>query len=164
MMTFCYHESPIGRLLLARDEEGLRHLHLDEADPWEVRGDWREDPGPFDGVRRQLDEYFAGRRQRFDARLAPRGTEFQRAVWTTLQAIPFGRTECYAELAARLGRPRAVRAVGAANGANPIAILIPCHRVVGRDGTLTGYAGGLERKEVLLRLEGWQPGRRHPRQ
>jgi methylated-DNA-[protein]-cysteine S-methyltransferase len=157
MMTYCYHGSPIGRLLVAADEEGLRHLHLDEADPWERPKQWKEDSAPFEHLRRQLDEYFAGRRRSFDARLAPRGTEFQRAVWTALQAIPFGRTECYADLAGRIGRPRAVRAVGAANGANPIAILIPCHRVIGRDGTLTGYAGGLGRKEALLRLEGWRP-------
>ena len=154
MTNYCYHPSPIGRLLLVGDDEGLRRLHLDEAEPWERPADWREDPGRFGELRRQLDEYFAGRRRRFEARLAPRGTEFQQAVWTALRDIPFGRTESYGGLAARIGRPKAVRAVGAANGANPIAIVIPCHRVIGGDGRLVGYGGGLARKEFLLRLEG----------
>ena len=157
MMRYCYHRSPIGRLLLAGDEEGLRRLHLDEAEPWKPPADWREDQSGFDDLHRQLDEYFAGKRACFAARLAPRGTEFQREVWRALLDIPFGSTESYGELAARIGRPKAVRAVGAANGANPIAIIIPCHRVIGRDGGLTGYGGGLLRKEALLHLEGWQP-------
>jgi methylated-DNA-[protein]-cysteine S-methyltransferase len=161
MMTYSYYDSPIGHLLLAGDEEGLRHLHLDEAEPSKAPGgDWLENPPEFDDLRHQLDEYFAGKRRRFIARLAPQGTEFQRAVWQALLAIPFGRTESYSAIAARVGRPRAVRAVGAANGANPIAIVIPCHRVLGRDGSLTGYAGGLARKEFLLRLEGWKPSPR----
>jgi methylated-DNA-[protein]-cysteine S-methyltransferase len=156
MMRYRYRESPVGRLLLAGDEEGLRHLHLDEAEPWNPPADWQEDGRAFGALCRQLDEYFAGSRPSFDVRLAARGTEFQRIVWRALGEIPFGRTESYSGLAARIGKPNAVRAVGAANGANPIAIVVPCHRVLGRDGKLTGYAGGLARKEILLRLEGWR--------
>lgn len=102
----------------------------------------------------QLEEYFRGKRDRFELPLAPKGTEFQRRVWRELERIPFGTTISYAELAARVGNPKASRAVGAANGRNPIAIVIPCHRVIGADGTLTGYAGGLPIKEALLRREG----------
>lgn len=105
----------------------------------------------------QLGEYFAGARQEFDVWLAPRGTEFQRAVWQELARIPYGQTISYGELARRLGKPGAVRAVGRANGSNPIPIVLPCHRVIGADGSLTGYGGGLERKLALLRLEGARP-------
>lgn len=158
MMNYCYDDSPLGRLLIAGDDGGLRHLRfLDEAEAWERPADWREERAHFEELRRQLDEYFARRRRRFSVRLAPRGTAFQVAVWRELGAIAFGLTRSYADLAARIGRPQAVRAAGAANAANPIAILIPCHRVIGRDGSLTGYVGGLGRKEALLRLEGWQP-------
>ncbi len=100
-----------------------------------------------------LDDYFAGRGAHFDVPLAPAGTAFQQAVWTALRDIPYGATASYAEIARRIGRPRAVRAVGAANARNPIAIVVPCHRVIGADGALTGYAGGLERKRALLELE-----------
>ncbi|MNE36295.1 Methylated-DNA--protein-cysteine methyltransferase [compost metagenome] len=127
---------------------------MDAAEAYTLPPDWSEATDQLDEAVRQLDEYFAGKRQKFDLRLAPRGTEFQREVWQALLDIPFGRTTCYAELAERIGRPKAMRAVGAANGANPIAVIIPCHRVIGRDGSLTGYGGGLERKELLLRLEG----------
>ncbi|MBI5017824.1 MAG: methylated-DNA--[protein]-cysteine S-methyltransferase [Deltaproteobacteria bacterium] len=157
-MTYGYCDSPIGRLRLAGDDGGLRHLHLADAEPWEVPAGWREDRGAFDGLRRQLDEYFAGLRRHFDVRLVPQGTGFQQEVWRALRTIPFGCTETYAGLAARVGRPKAARAVGAANGANPIAILIPCHRVVGRGGRLTGYSGGLARKQALLDLEARAPG------
>lgn len=104
-------------------------------------------------LRGALDAYFSGREIAFDVPLAPAGTPFQRDVWTALREIPFGATASYAEIARRIGRPRAVRAVGAANARNPIAILVPCHRVIGADGSLTGYAGGLERKRALLALE-----------
>ena len=104
-------------------------------------------------LRAALDAYFAGRAVAFDVPLAPAGTPFQRDVWRALRAIPFGATASYAEIARRIGRPQAVRAVGAANARNPIAILVPCHRVIGADGSLTGYAGGLERKRALLALE-----------
>jgi methylated-DNA-[protein]-cysteine S-methyltransferase len=105
-------------------------------------------------VAKQLFEYFSGKRQVFELDLAPRGTEFQLAVWNALVAIPYGDTISYAELARRIGKPSAVRAVGAANGANPIPVIIPCHRVIGSNGTLTGYGGGIERKQWLLALEG----------
>ncbi|MCY1279591.1 Methylated-DNA--protein-cysteine methyltransferase [compost metagenome] len=153
-MHYRYHDSPTGRLLLAGDEGGLRMLYMDLEQKHYPELDWHEGSPLLDEVARQLDEYFAGKRQRFDVRLNARGTEFQRQVWQALVEIPYGYTTCYAELARRIGRPKAVRAVGAANGANPISIIVPCHRVIGRDGSLTGYAGGLARKEQLLRLEG----------
>ena len=156
-MFYRYHDSPIGRLLLAADETGLQKLLMDIDDkPWHISEHWSSAADELDEVCRQLDEYFAGRRQRFEVRLAPQGTAFQQAVWQALQTIPFGRTSCYSALAAEIARPKAVRAVGAANGANPIAVIIPCHRVIGRDGSLTGYAGGLPRKALLLKLEGVQ--------
>lgn len=156
-MFYRYHDSPIGRLLLAADETGLQQLLMDiDGKPWRIGEHWRSATDELDEVCRQLDEYFAGRRQRFDLPLAPQGTAFQQAVWLGLQRIPFGKTSCYSDLAAEIARPKAVRAVGAANGANPIAVIIPCHRVIGRDGSLTGYAGGLPRKALLLRLEGAQ--------
>ena len=161
-MFYRYHDSPIGRLLLAADETGLQQLLMDIDDkPWQIGEHWRSAANQLDQVCRQLDEYFAGRRQRFEVRLAPQGTAFQQAVWQALQAIPFGHTRCYSDLAAAIARPKAVRAVGAANGANPIAIIIPCHRVIGRDGSLTGYAGGLLRKALLLKLEGTQLPEQH---
>ncbi|MBS7661119.1 methylated-DNA--[protein]-cysteine S-methyltransferase [Pseudomonas lalucatii] len=156
-MHYRYHDSPLGRLLLAGDASGLCQLAMEiDGKPWRIGADWRAAGGELDEVCRQLDEYFAGLRRRFELPLAPRGTDFQRAVWQALQRIPYGRTSCYSALAAQIARPKAVRAVGAANGANPIAIVIPCHRVIGRDGSLTGYAGGLARKALLLKLEGVQ--------
>ncbi|MEX6503314.1 methylated-DNA--[protein]-cysteine S-methyltransferase [Pseudomonas zhanjiangensis] len=154
-MFYRYHHSPIGRLLLAGDASGLQRLLMQiDGQPWQIGEHWRAAATELDEPCRQLDEYFAGRRQRFELNLAPRGTAFQQAVWQALQHIPFGQTSSYCALAAQIGRPKAVRAVGAANGANPLAIVIPCHRVIGRDGSLTGYAGGLVRKATLLRLEG----------
>jgi methylated-DNA-[protein]-cysteine S-methyltransferase len=111
-------------------------------------------PGQRATVNGQLQEYFSGKRQAFTFPLAPRGTPFQLAVWNALLEIPYGDTISYAELARRIGKPSAVRAVGAANGANPIPVIIPCHRVIGSNGTLTGYGGGIERKQWLLALEG----------
>jgi methylated-DNA-[protein]-cysteine S-methyltransferase len=110
--------------------------------------------GAKDALRQQLLEYFEGRRKSFDFALAPKGTPFQLAVWRALLEVPYGRTISYADLAQRIGKPSAVRAVGAANGANPIPVIIPCHRVIGSNGTLTGYGGGIERKQWLLALEG----------
>lgn len=161
-MIYRYHHSPIGRLLLAGDETGLQQLLMEiDAKPWRIGERWRLAGAELDAACRQLDQYFAGQRRHFELRLAPQGTAFQLAVWQALQAIPFGQTSSYSALAERIGRPRAVRAVGAANGANPLAIVIPCHRVIGRDGSLTGYAGGLGRKALLLKLEGaWLPEQR----
>ncbi|MFJ1339401.1 methylated-DNA--[protein]-cysteine S-methyltransferase [Pseudomonas caricapapayae] len=153
-MYYCYQSSPLGPLLLAGDNQGLHLLHMDAAQPWELPGDWQPAVTQLDDVKRQLDEYFAGKREVFEVRLAPLGTAFQQEVWHALQRIPYGTTCSYGDLAEQIGRPRAVRAVGTANGANPIAIIVPCHRVIGSNGTLTGYAGGVERKQMLLELEG----------
>lgn len=155
-VRWCRYDSPLGAMrLLARGDalsglwfEGQRH---DVA----IDASWRE--APHDPVlraaARELDEYFAGRRARFDLKLAPPGTEFQRRVWRAIAAVPAGRTISYAELARRAGSPAAVRAAGAATGRNPLSVIVPCHRIVGSDGSLTGYAGGLQRKVALLELE-----------
>jgi methylated-DNA-[protein]-cysteine S-methyltransferase len=152
---YTYTPSPIGRLLLCGDEEQLSALYTAPAsgDPDLVR-DGRRASAPFARVCEQLDAYFAGERVAFDVPLNLDGAPaFSRSVWRQLLAIPFGTTVTYGELAKRLGRPTAPRAVGMANGRNPIAIIVPCHRVVGTGGGLTGYAGGLERKRYLLRHE-----------
>ncbi|KQY58831.1 cysteine methyltransferase [Aeromicrobium sp. Root495] len=151
-MSTRWIDSPIGGLRLHVSAGLLTAIDFD-ATP---RGARVEDP-LLDTVERQLDEYFAGRRTEFDLPLANDGTEFQQKVWGELQRIPFGETASYGQIAARLGyEPVVSRAVGAANGANPIPVVVPCHRVIGSNGTLTGYAGGLERKRILLALE--QPG------
>jgi methylated-DNA-[protein]-cysteine S-methyltransferase len=142
-MTF---DSPVGTLSIAVDEGGrLTQIHFGERDL---------ESGNCYAVVAQLREYFAGARKTFDLELAPKGTPFQLDVWKALCKIPYGDTITYAELARRIGRPAAVRAVGAANGANPIPVIVPCHRVIGTNGTLTGYGGGIERKQFLLALEG----------
>jgi methylated-DNA-[protein]-cysteine S-methyltransferase len=142
--------SPIGPLELEADADSLVAIRFGAAEPAEVP----PHTGLFAEAALQLDEYFAGRRRRFDLPLAMRGTEFQIAVWRALQTIPYGETWSYAELARRIGRPSAVRAVGAANGANPLPIVVPCHRVIGSSGSLVGFGGGLETKRRLLALEG----------
>lgn len=153
-MKYCYTDSPIGPLLLAGDEDGLAMVGFPtgkmqrEPDP-----DWAEDAAPFAEAIRQLGEYFDGQRRRFDLKLRPGGTEFQRRVLDALKDIPYGETVTYKDIAERIGSPKAVRAVGAANGQNPIPIIIPCHRVIGSSGKLTGFGGGLETKAALLRLE-----------
>ena len=147
-------ESPIGELTLTGDGQALtglymqHHRHQPALDRDAVR-----DPAPFVEARWQLAQYFAGERTAFDLRLAPAGTPFQREVWDALLAIPYGETISYGELARRVGRPAASRAVGLANGRNPISIVVPCHRVVGASGALTGYGGGIDRKRFLLALE-----------
>ena len=157
-MVYRYMTSPIGRLLLAGDERGLRLIGFPEGKGRvEAAPDWQQDQGLLDPVEAQLTEYFAGQRREFDLALAPSGTEFQRAVLDALLTIPFGETRSYADIAQQLDRPRAVRAVGAANGRNPIPIVIPCHRVIGADGSLTGFGGGLPTKQFLLELEGVLP-------
>ncbi len=148
-------ETPIGPLLVAADDAGLRRIHFQrgsrtlEADPA-----WRRDPPALREVARQLAEYFARERRAFDLPIAPEGTPFQLETWRALVAIPYGTTISYGELARRIGKPEAVRAVGAANGANPLPIVVPCHRVIGSDGSLTGFGGGLPAKRALLALEG----------
>jgi methylated-DNA-[protein]-cysteine S-methyltransferase len=155
-MVCCYQwiESPTGRLLLAADETGLRALQFAAGrTPPEVEPSWKQDDALLREPVRQLRAYFAGELHRFELPLAPQGTAFQQRVWNALLAIPFGETTSYGELARRLGNPSASRAVGLANGSNPIAIIIPCHRVIGSSGKLTGYGGGLENKRWLLDFE-----------
>ena len=150
--------SPIGPLLLIGDADALQGVHFQGGPhPYKPRAEWRAGDKPFREVVRQLKAYFDGRLKAFDLPLAPRGTEFQMQVWRLLRTIPYGRTWSYGEIARRLGRPEASRAVGAANGQNPIPVIIPCHRVIGSDGSLTGFGGGLPIKRKLLALEGALP-------
>ncbi|MEM6296099.1 MAG: methylated-DNA--[protein]-cysteine S-methyltransferase [Myxococcota bacterium] len=160
-MNCLEHPSPVGLLLLAASSEGLTHLLFadDDGRPLRAKTRPRSDDGPaattvLRATLEQLDAYFAGTRRDFDLPLAPSGTPFQRDVWQALSDLPYGSTTSYRNLAHSVQRPRAVRAVGAANGANPISIIVPCHRVIGHDGRLTGYGGGLPAKRHLLKLEG----------
>lgn len=154
-LIWCETQSPVGRLLLAGDGHALRFIHFQSGPhPRRVPGEWRHSAAPFELAIRELEEYFAGRRRTFAVPLAPRGTAFQLEVWQALRAIPYGETVSYAELAARIGRADAARAVGLANGANPLPVIVPCHRVIGSDGSLTGFGGGLSIKRALLELEG----------
>ena len=148
-------DSPVGAIDLIADEDGaLTHLLFrGETRFSPVNSELRMNPAPFAAVIAQLDEYFAGTRKEFDIPLAPRGTHFQREVWLALRDIPYGETWTYAKQAVAIGRPSATRAVGAANGRNPIGIVVPCHRVIGADGSLTGYGGGIDRKRWLLAHE-----------
>ena len=147
--------TPLGALCIAGTVQGLTHVEFQDGErPVRPEPDWQEDQGNLDEARKQLQEYFEGRRQRFTLPVAPGGTPFQQRVWRELQAIPWGTTTTYREIAEQLGQPAAVRAVGHANGRNPVAIVIPCHRVVGANGRLTGYAGGIAVKRRLLQLEG----------
>jgi len=152
-VDYRYLDTPVGRLLLAREERDLRLINFQPSRLPRPDPRWHESPDAFDDVVSQLTEYFAGERQRFELPLAPEGTPFQQRVWRELQDIPYGATISYGQLAARIGQPTASRAVGLANGSNPLAIVIPCHRVIGANGTLTGYGGGLPIKERLLALE-----------
>lgn len=149
--------SPIGELLLTRSERGLTGVymgrHIDPGTDPGVDGGWERDDAAFADVRRQLDAYFAGELREFDLELSPVGTPFQLSVWAALRTIPYGQTRSYGAIAAQIGSPKGARAVGLANGRNPVSIVVPCHRVIGSSGTLTGYAGGLERKRYLLDLE-----------
>ena len=144
--------TPIGELLLTADDDGaLTAVHLPNRHP-DTTG-WERDDELLAEARRQFTEYFVGERTTFDLPLRPHGAPFQLRVWDALLRIPYGETVSYGELARELGHPTAARAVGAANGRNPLAIVVPCHRVIGSNGTLTGYAGGLECKRALLDLE-----------
>jgi methylated-DNA-[protein]-cysteine S-methyltransferase len=149
--------SPIGPLLLAGDKDGLRFLSFASSKRAVAPGpDWVLDESAFRDVRGQLEAYFRGGLTDFEVPLAMEGTKFQLRVWNELRAIPYGETISYAQLAGRIGNPKAVRAVGLANGSNPIPIIVPCHRVIGSDGSLTGFGGGLPTKKMLLELESKQ--------
>ncbi|MRW82659.1 methylated-DNA--[protein]-cysteine S-methyltransferase [Pseudoduganella sp. FT26W] len=150
-------DSPVGKLRLVARGDALAAILWENDRPHRVKLEpltENLDNAVLNEVARQLAEYFAGRRSGFDVKLDFKGTEFQRKVWATLLTIPFGETRTYGEIAAQIGLPTAVRAVGAANGRNPISIIAPCHRVIGADGALTGFAGGLKAKQVLLTVEG----------
>lgn len=153
-MYYCYLETPIGELLLAGETDALFMIGFPKGamrrDP---EPDWTYNEKPLAVVCEQLQEYFAGTRKEFDLSLELSGTEFQVSVLEALQGIPYGQTASYGAIAKQIGRPKALRAVGAANGRNPIPIIVPCHRVIGSTGDLTGFGGGLDTKEALLRLE-----------
>jgi len=155
-MNYSLLDTPIGEILVAGDADAVHEIHF-RAKP---DAGWTRNDRMLRYATAQLLDYFAGKRCDFDLPLAPHGTEFQQSVWSALQGIPFGETTTYAALAHRIGRPKAVRAVGAANGANPIPIVIPCHRVVGSNGSLTGFGGGIDVKRWLLDHEAVVAGRR----
>lgn len=151
------HPSPVGELLLVSNGQAITdlHIHAGKYVP-AIQAEWIPDAGcaVLTQLRHELDAYFAGRLRSFGVALAPLGTEFQKQAWAALTRIPFGTTRTYGQQARAMDRPSATRAVGAANGRNPIGIVVPCHRVIGGDGSLTGYAGGLAAKKFLLKLEG----------
>jgi methylated-DNA-[protein]-cysteine S-methyltransferase len=163
MKRYDTYDSPCGRMLLVADGDALcgayfvGQKHFKDIDPA-----WRREPqaGVIVRAKRQLDEYFQGRRKVFDIPLAASGTPFQRAVWRAIAGVPFGETISYTELARRAGRPGSARAAGAATGRNPVGVIVPCHRIVGADGSLTGYAGGVDKKRTLLALEAGSAGHR----
>jgi methylated-DNA-[protein]-cysteine S-methyltransferase len=149
-MKYTAMDSPIGELLVAGDEDGLRRVSMS---PFEAAAEWTRDDEFFADARKQLEQYFRGERRGFDLPLTLDGNSFELSVWSALRDIPYGETVSYGHIARVLGHPDAPRAVGAANGRNPVAIVVPCHRVIGANGSLTGYGGGLDRKRFLLDLE-----------
>jgi methylated-DNA-[protein]-cysteine S-methyltransferase len=154
-VRYSVFESPIGQLVLSGGDQALSGIAFsDSKKAPEIDASWSRDDGAFARVAEQLSAYFAGELTRFELDLAPQGTPFQQRVWAALLTIPYGATTTYGKLAESLGDPRATRAVGLANGRNPIPIVIPCHRVIGADGSLTGYGGGMRRKQWLLAHEG----------
>lgn len=149
-------DSIVGNLLLTSDDQCLTRVCFEVSrNRPPLEDDWKEHPSHpvLKTARHQLEEYFAGKRRTFDLPLGPQGTPFQQSVWNALRTIPYGETQSYGDIARAIGKPKAVRAVGAANGANPLPIVVPCHRVVGADGSLTGFGGGLPHKKRLLALE-----------
>lgn len=154
-MIYDYVQTALaGPLVLAGDEKGLRHLNfLNGKHPLSIQEGWQRDEAYFTAIKNQLSAYFAGERKTFKVDLFPEGTPFQLKVWTALLKIPYGKVVSYQWIARRIGNPAAARAAGAANGRNPISIIIPCHRVIGKDGTMTGYGGGIEVKQRLIQLE-----------
>lgn len=160
-LYYTHIASPVGQLLVAGTGDALHFVSFPSGHKaFGPRADWRQADAPFREVARQLDAYFAGDLQRFDLPLHLSGTAFQNSVWRYLADIPFGDTRSYGQIAAELGRPKASRAVGAANGNNPLPVILPCHRVLGADGSLTGFGGGIPVKEFLLRHEGVLPRNR----
>jgi methylated-DNA-[protein]-cysteine S-methyltransferase len=160
MHYYDFYESPQGQMLLVADDNGLSGVYFDGQKYLpQVETEWRRDARhpTLAQAKRELAEYFGGERKRFDIPLAPEGTAFQKAVWKAIETVGFGETISYGELARRAGSPGNARAAGAATGRNPIGIIVPCHRIVGSDGSLTGYAGGLDRKRALLELESSVP-------
>jgi methylated-DNA-[protein]-cysteine S-methyltransferase len=154
LMYYCYVESPVGRLLVAGDEAGLRYISFPKGKSTvSPEPAWKENRHALGEAVNQLNAYFEGELKAFSLKLAPRGTPFQLSVLRVLQEIPYGETIAYGEVARRIGRPKASRAVGAASARNPLPIVIPCHRVIGSDGSLTGFGGGLDVKKALLALE-----------
>ncbi|MEQ9608787.1 MAG: methylated-DNA--[protein]-cysteine S-methyltransferase [Kiloniellaceae bacterium] len=154
-LAYTYMATPIGRLLLAGTEEALHYLSFPSGHKaFGPKQGWQHSEMPFEEAKRQLADYFAGKRRSFDLPLVLTGTAFQKRVWNALRSIPFGETRSYGWLAAEIDRPTASRAVGAANGANPIPVIVPCHRVIGSNGALTGFGGGIETKQFLLGHEG----------
>jgi methylated-DNA-[protein]-cysteine S-methyltransferase len=153
-MIYTTFDTPIGELLLAGDGRALQRLSMQSAPrPVAIDPRWQRDDRPFAGAREQLEQYFDGARREFDVELDLVGNPFELRVWDALLEIPYGETASYGQIAAALGEPAAARAVGLANARNPVALIVPCHRVIGADGSLTGYGGGLERKQFLLDLE-----------
>jgi methylated-DNA-[protein]-cysteine S-methyltransferase len=153
-MIYTTFDTPIGELLLAGDGRALQRLSMQSAPrPVAIDPRWQRDDRPFAGAREQLEQYFDGARREFDVELDLVGNPFELRVWDALLEIPYGETASYGQIAAALGEPAAARAVGLANARNPLALIVPCHRVIGADGSLTGYGGGLERKQFLLDLE-----------
>ena len=156
-VRYAYCDGLLGKMLLVADERGLRSINFPASRRAEqVKAEWCEDSPSFTEATRQLHAYFAGELTEFHLPLALEGTEFQLRVWESLLGIPYGETVSYGQLATRLGNPKASRAVGLANGSNPIPIIVPCHRVIGSNGSLVGYGGGLENKKALLALESRQ--------
>jgi len=156
MHTYDYFQGPQGRMLLVADEEALSAVcFVGQKYAPRVEKGWQRNASHalLRQAKRELAEYFSGKRKRFSVKLAPRGTPFQRSVWKAIAGVGFGKTIAYAELARRAGRPGSARAAGAATGRNPIGVIVPCHRIVGSNGSLTGYAGGLAKKRALLALE-----------
>lgn len=154
MIYYDTFDSPIGQLLATSDGENLTGIYMENHSGGpQIAADWQHEPRHFEAVKNQLDDYFAGTRTEFDLPLKLEGTPFQKSVWDELLAIPFGGTTTYGTLARKLGDKNASRAVGTAVGRNPISIIVPCHRVLGAGGAITGYAGGLDRKRTLLDLE-----------
>lgn len=153
MIEYRTIDSPIGPLTLAGEDGLLAHLRMVDQTYEPDRAHWVGNDEAFPEAVGQLAEYFAGRRRDFDVPVALVGTEFQRRVWAALRTIPYGETRSYGEIAEQIGSPNASRAVGLANGHNPVSVIVPCHRVIGANGSLIGYGGGLERKKALLALE-----------